>query len=265
MRSTRFMTKSMSCSTSTMVMPSRAQRAQQVGQRLLLQRRRPAAGSSRMTHHRIGGERARDLQEPLLAERQIAGELAEFFAKPDALELAQRLDSAPSAPRRGRGAARRRERRRACADRCRAARCRAASCCGRSLTCWNVRAMPLAAIWRGGRASVTSSPRNTIAPGVRLGSVPVIRLSSVVLPAPFGPIRPSTSPASHLEAHVVDGRQRAEAFGCASIGRRLRRSAAAAVRGSAAERRRRGRAAAAAAGSAGSAAPRRRARSAAAR
>ena len=63
---------------------------------------------------------------------------------------------------------------------------------GRSFTCWNVRAMPLAAIWRGANV-VMSSSRNRIRPAFGF-AVPVIRLSSVVLPAPFGPIRPRTSP-----------------------------------------------------------------------
>ena len=38
-------------------------------------------------------------------------------------------------------------------------------------------------------------------------------LTSVVLPAPFGPIRPSTSPFASGERHVVDRHQPAEADG----------------------------------------------------
>ena len=64
-----------------------AQRAQQVRQRLLLQP--PQSGRRLVQHHEdgIGGERPRHFQEPLLAERQIARELAEPVGKSHAIEL----------------------------------------------------------------------------------------------------------------------------------------------------------------------------------
>ena len=40
---------------------------------------------------RVRGESASDLQDALIAERQIACELERLFAKPDALELRERL------------------------------------------------------------------------------------------------------------------------------------------------------------------------------
>src|SRR5437899_245452 len=39
----------------------------------------------------IGGQRTRDLQDTLIAERQIACELERLFTEPDALELHQRF------------------------------------------------------------------------------------------------------------------------------------------------------------------------------
>ena len=45
---------------------------------------------------------------------------------------------------------------------------------------------------------------------------PHTALNSVVLPAPFGPMRPTISPARHVEGHVVEGGQAAEAHGQAA-------------------------------------------------
>ena len=58
---------------------------------------------------------------------------------------------------------------------------------------WNVRAIPRRAIWCG-RAVVMSVPSCNSEPDVG-GVMPVTTLNSVVLPAPFGPITPNTSPA----------------------------------------------------------------------
>ena len=56
-------------------------------------------------------------------------------------------------------------------------------------------------------------PSKTISPDVG-GSTPAIRLNSVLLPAPFGPIRPSNSPWLHLEGLTSSTAQRgAEACG----------------------------------------------------
>ena len=57
---------------------------------------------------------------------------------------------------------------------------------------WNVRAMPLRVIWCGLRPS-SVAPSSVMSPVVG-GSRPVIRLNTVVLPAPFGPIRPEIVP-----------------------------------------------------------------------
>ena len=43
--------------------------------------------------------------------------------------------------------------------------------------------------------------------------MPVRQLKNVVLPAPLGPMRPTISPSCTLHAHVVDGREAAEAHG----------------------------------------------------
>ena len=74
-----------------MVMPSPRSAAQQIGERLLL--KLPQAGGRLVQDHdhRIGGERARHFEQALLAERQIAGEVAELLAEADALQLMQRL------------------------------------------------------------------------------------------------------------------------------------------------------------------------------
>src|SRR6266568_5245053 len=64
------------------------------------------------------------------------------------------------------------------------------------LTTWNVRASPRAQRAVAGHA-VTSSPSNRTLPS--LGRItPAIRLNKVDLPAPFGPIRPTSSPRSIL-------------------------------------------------------------------
>src|SRR6266498_2693131 len=52
--------------------------------------------------------------------------------------------------------------------------------------------MPRRAISNGRRLPI-DSPRNTISPDVS-GSAPEIRLNIVLLPAPFGPMRPRISP-----------------------------------------------------------------------
>ena len=62
----------------------------------------------------------------------------------------------------------------------------------KSLVIWNVRAMPREARWCGASV-VMSDPRKLIEPSVGRTS-PLIRLNSVVLPAPFGPITARRSP-----------------------------------------------------------------------
>ena len=53
-------------------------------------------------------------------------------------------------------------------------------------------------------------------------SAPEIRLSTVVLPEPFGPIRPTISPALDAEADIVDRLEAAEDFASPSTASRLR-------------------------------------------
>ena len=160
--------------------------------------------------HRIGGKRARDFEHALLAERQIAGEVAELLAKADALQLMQRLGArgaflgAVEAKRAGEET---RARARIGAEQ-------------HVVDQRHVRPQldvlerarhALAAIWRGASA-VMSSPRNTICPALGF-AVPVIRLSSVVLPAPFGPIRPRISPARTSKLTSLTAASAAEPLG----------------------------------------------------
>ncbi len=65
---------------------------------------------------------------------------------------------------------------------------------GKTWQSWNVRAMPFCAVTCTG-SPVIVSPANDTSPAVGL-SVPVIRLNSVDLPAPFGPITARISPGS---------------------------------------------------------------------
>ena len=65
---------------------------------------------------------------------------------------------------------------------------------GNGCTIWKVRARPSRAIWCG-RLRVMSWPSKRTRPRLA-GCTPVIMLISVVLPAPFGPIRPRISPCA---------------------------------------------------------------------
>jgi hypothetical protein len=57
---------------------------------------------------------------------------------------------------------------------------------------WKVRAIPARA-FSSGAFPVTSFPANRIRPPLGF-STPEIRLKAVVLPEPFGPIKPTSSP-----------------------------------------------------------------------
>ena len=57
---------------------------------------------------------------------------------------------------------------------------------------WNVLAIPISTV-RCGLIPTTFIPSKTILP-VLTGNTPVIKLNNVVLPAPFGPMTPKTSP-----------------------------------------------------------------------
>ncbi len=63
----------------------------------------------------------------------------------------------------------------------------------KKVVAWNVRAMPRRQISEG-RNPEMRSPLKWISPEVT-GNTPVIRLNTVLLPAPFGPIRPWIVPA----------------------------------------------------------------------
>ena len=67
-------------------------------------------------------------------------------------------------------------------------------------TFWNVRAMPSRTMRCGG-VRVRSLPSNTMRPSFGRYSR-VIKLNSVVLPAPFGPIRPPMSPGLELQSET---------------------------------------------------------------
>jgi len=91
--------------------------------------------------HGIGGERTRDFQDALSAERQVAGEFIELVAEADALQLPLGLIQRPplfgaveakrAFQKAGRGARHRR----------RAQTLSIRLMFGRSFTCWNVRAI----------------------------------------------------------------------------------------------------------------------------
>ena len=67
---------------------------------------------------------------------------------------------------------------------------------GNRLVTWNVRAMP-SAVRRWLCQPVTSWPNSSTWPELD-GKMPVIRLNSVVLPAPFGPMMALRSPGMIL-------------------------------------------------------------------
>ncbi len=73
---------------------------------------------------------------------------------------------------------------------------------------WNVRVTPRRAISCGGRPT-RLSPRKTMSPESGRYT-PLIRLNSVVFPAPFGPMRPTRSPGVKFQAGRLDRRQAAE-------------------------------------------------------
>ena len=85
------MTKSMSCSTSRMPMPSSAQLAQQIGQRLLFQIAQTGGRFIEQQQAGIGRQRAGDLDDALLPQGQTAGGIEQMLAQTDPLDLPCRL------------------------------------------------------------------------------------------------------------------------------------------------------------------------------
>ena len=65
---------------------------------------------------------------------------------------------------------------------------------GKPRAIWKVRTSPTP-VMRSGRQPVMSRPSNRTLPASG-GTSPEMQLNSVVLPAPFGPIRPVMRPAS---------------------------------------------------------------------
>src|SRR5262245_65362384 len=72
-----------------------SQRAQQLGQRELLLSPQASRRLVEQQQHRIRCERARDLEQALVAERQIAGKLERPVAEPDAGKLVHGLVPRP--------------------------------------------------------------------------------------------------------------------------------------------------------------------------
>ena len=151
------------------------------------------------------GERQRDLEQPLLAVGERSGRHGTLRRRPK------------------RGADRRSRRRSRCLPAGRAAiraeplpfgyalaqrldRARSA----KSWLIWKVRARPGRTRAFGARP-VTSSPSSNTAPSVGLDT-PVSRLISVVLPAPFGPIRAGARRARASTSVVGDARGRRSAW-----------------------------------------------------
>ena len=107
-----------------------AQLAQQVGERHLLLAAQAGGRLVEHQQHRVGGQRARDLEDALRAQRQAAGQFVRAVAEADAVQLALRLLQDLALLACGPAAARPRARRSACANGRRARRCRAGSCAG---------------------------------------------------------------------------------------------------------------------------------------
>ena len=84
------MTKSMSCSTSSTLTPSAADFAQQPRQRLLFADAQARRRLIQQQQYRIEAQRARDFDQPQLAQRQRAGRLERDVGETDAVELALR-------------------------------------------------------------------------------------------------------------------------------------------------------------------------------
>ena len=66
---------------------------------------------------------------------------------------------------------------------------------------WNVRPMPAWNTWSG-LALVMSRPRSVTRPASAT-SYPLMTLNRVVLPDPFGPIRPLMAPSAKVIVHPV--------------------------------------------------------------
>ena len=150
----------------------------------------PAAGSSSSSSLGLGGQRAGDFQPALVAVGQVAG--------PSRCALsasADELQQSP-APCRGRRSSRRKGGQpqqgatpEAFSRVCMPVMTFSSTVMSENMRMfWNVRASQAGFAGTAGR-DVTSRPSSVSVPDVG-GSRPEIRLNSVVLPAPFGPMMP---------------------------------------------------------------------------
>ena len=152
-------------------------------------------------HARPRAERHADLEQPLPRRRQAPAGSARHLAEPEEAEDRARRRRT----RRARDCARGRR------TRGRTARSARRSCPGTraaSGTCARRRACAKTCAGR----PVRSSPPSRSRPAVG-ASTPESAWKKVVLPAPFGPIMPTSSPLADLELDRVDGDEAAEAHG----------------------------------------------------
>ena len=142
-------------------MPSALQLPQQRRELLLFEIAQARGGLVQQQQRGIGGERARDLDDPLLAERQAARRVVEMRRKPDALDRARGLRLRA----RLLGAVEREARRRTTPALPRkyapSATLSSTLIPGTSFTCWNVRPMPRRAISNGMRPAIDSPRRRS--------------------------------------------------------------------------------------------------------
>src|SRR6266849_1743978 len=169
-----------------------AQLTQQACEPLLFHMAQSRGRLVQQQQDRVDAQRAGDLNDALLAERQAAGEGVDLVAEADALDLARRfrqqlcLVSAVEAEHAGEGA-------------CMATQMRANrdvfqhAHIRHQLTCWKVRATPSFATSCGGALSMFLPSTEMVPPDDV--STPVIRLKVVLLPAPLGPISATISRA----------------------------------------------------------------------
>ena len=180
-RSHRVRIASITCSTMMMVRPS--SRRLRISAMPILQLGRVEAGQPfvEQQHARIGGERARQL-DPLLVDvgQRTHRHARSACARPTRSSCALGMLARLARPTAAGGRTRRRP-----------SRSRSRSSDGSMRTSWKVRATPARAMSRAGLPEI-GARRGRCRPTSGF-SAPEIRFSIVVLPEPFGPIRPSTS------------------------------------------------------------------------
>ena len=196
-REQRSMTTFMSCSISRIPQPkSSSTLAEDRDQLLALRLVQPGRRLVEQQVARPDGERAGDAQQALAPRRQEAGR---------ALRLLEQAEAARARRRRSRPRA-------ACRPRCpshRRRRSRATVRSAKGRAAWKVRPSPARAS-RAGEQPVTSTPSSKTVPESGAWK-PLRTLTSVVLPAPFGPISPSASPGAQRQVDLLSapaGRRR---------------------------------------------------------